>query len=72
MFKVVRTFFHQFFHNARRSRARVDALAWVRVGVRGWGLGLGVGVGVGVRVRVGWVDPLSRFDKKKQPHKKIA
>ena len=34
MFEVVRTKFYQFFQNARRSRARVGALAWVRLGVR--------------------------------------
>ena len=37
MFEVVRTFFfflYQFFQNARRGRARVGALAWVRVRAR--------------------------------------
>ena len=64
MFEVVRTFFHHFFQNARRSSAQVGALAWVMVGVRVtvtvWvrgkvtvGVRVMVGVGVGVRVRVG-------------------
>ena len=52
-------FFDQLFQNARRSRAQVGALAWVRVGV-----------GVGVRVRVGR-RPLSHdLTKKKHKNKK--
>ena len=60
MCEVVPHIFHQFFQNARRSRGRVGALAWVRVGVR-----------VGVRVTVGR-RPLAIFDRKKktQKHKK--
>ena len=46
MSEVVRTFFIGYSKNGRRSRARVGALARVKVGVR-------VGVRVRARARVG-------------------
>ena len=54
MFRFLRwsAHFSQIFQNARRSRARVGASAWVGVGV-GVRVGVGVGVGIRVGVRVG-------------------
>ena len=78
-----RTFFSRFLQNARRSHARVGALACVsRVGVRVGarvGVRVGVWVSVGVRVRVGvrvgvgvGRRPLAIWQKKAQKHKKTA